>query len=401
MATRAPHRHIDVLDGLRAVAILLVMWLHTWQLSWMSNDATLFGVQLHWGAIPETGFLGVELFFFISGFCLFYPYARQAVEGAGAPKLGTYVYRRAIKILPSYWLAIAAVILLVPPGFGSPLEWAWQLGAHLLFVHNWFLGTRDTLNGVFWSLGVEVQFYVLFPLFAAMMRRWPVPTYLGLALLAVAWRMMMANHLAPGDLHFWADQLPGYLDFFAGGMATAYMLTAWREKPAFQRPWLWSAVAIGAIAALSHLVLGLYAVRYSMPFWPAGWQVVNRSYVALAFMAITLGVAGGGRVWRWLLANRAMVFLSTISYNLYLWHQVVARLLYGARIPAPATQDPHADPTWQWHYMVAAWGGAIALSALITYAFERPLLQHGVRGALRKLLRREPPAEPAELRRTA
>ena len=57
---------------------------------------------------------------------------------------------------------------------------------------------------------------------------------------------------------------------------------------------------------------------------------------------------------------------------------MIARQLYQHRIPAPATPDAHDDPTWQWQYMLLTWAASIAVAALITYVFERPLLKHGL-----------------------
>src|SRR6266540_5205345 len=90
---------LDVLDGLRGIAILLVLWYHYWQLSWLGPQFTVFGRFVNLDFIPAQGAFGVELFLFLSGFCLFYSYAKRK---GGVQPLGTYAYRRAIKILPSY-----------------------------------------------------------------------------------------------------------------------------------------------------------------------------------------------------------------------------------------------------------------------------------------------------------
>lgn len=350
------------------------MWLHTWQLSWIPNYVQFNGFTLTWAMIPETGFLGVELFFFISGFCLFYPYARHVLEGTPLPTLRGYAYRRAIKILPSYWLAVAVLVAIAP--FATFHDWVWQLGTHLAFVHNWWMDTENTINGVFWSLAVEVQFYVVFPLICWAFRRKPLVAWALLCATALGWRFYIDSQFPAGDAPWLLNQLPGYLDFFGTGMLAAYALTAWRPK--LNRPWLCTGLAVAGFAAFGLLTYDLYQPRYTMPFWPCGWQVEHRTYLALAFFVITLASAGAHKAWRVLLANPMLAFLSTISYNLYIWHQVIARYLYQHHIPAPRTADPHGDPTWQWQYMLLAFGGSIVVSALITYVFERPLLKHGL-----------------------
>jgi peptidoglycan/LPS O-acetylase OafA/YrhL len=75
-----------------------------------------------------------------------------------------------------------------------------------------------------------------------------------------------------------------------------------------------------------------------------------------------------------LLSNPPLRFLAIISYNLYLYHQIVARELLRLHVP-PYTGDPHADPQWQVGYTLVAFVAAIVQAALVTYLIERPLLR--------------------------
>ena len=81
-----------MLDGLRGLAIALVVWYH----AWLVSGQGLAGINF----VAEAGFLGVDLFFFISGFCIFYPYARSMRDGRPAPTKRRFFSRRALKILP-------------------------------------------------------------------------------------------------------------------------------------------------------------------------------------------------------------------------------------------------------------------------------------------------------------
>lgn len=367
--------HVAVFDGLRAIAIILVVWLHTWQLSWMPNEAHLGPLHLNWAFIPETGFVGVELFFFISGFCLFYPYVRQRLEGGSAQGWGAYFYRRAIKIVPSYWLSIALVLLLLKPHFFEQPGWPWLLGSHLLFVHNWSYDTTSALSGVLWSLGVEVQFYVLFPLIGWAFLRRPAWTYAAMSAVAIAWRLGVRAFDAH-DYSLLLNQLPGCLDFFANGLLAAYLIVWLRKR--FGEPgrwrWLYTLGALGALLAFGALLHGLYDTRLA-PDWPWAWQAENHGYLGLTFLALGVCSANALPLWRAALANPVFTFLSTVSYNLYLYHQLIARELVNRRIPAPATLDPHGDPSWAAPYMALAIGLSLAWAVNVTYLIERPLLK--------------------------
>ncbi len=93
-----------------------------------------------------------------------------------------------------------------------------------------------------------------------------------------------------------------------------------------------------------------------------------------AFALIALASLASPRWWQILLDNPPLRFLATISYNLYLYHQVVARELLVHHFP-PYSRDPHDDSRWQVGYTEAAFAFTIAQAALVTYCFERPLLR--------------------------
>jgi peptidoglycan/LPS O-acetylase OafA/YrhL len=390
-----PNAHLDVLDGLRAIAIGMVVWFHLWQLSWWNGAFMVGGLRLNPEIFAVTGFLGVELFFFVSGFCLFYPHARAMIEGARLPDLREYVYRRAIKILPSYWLAIALILLFVERGFSSPMDAVWHVGAHLLFIHNWFHETYGSINGVFWSLGTEVQFYVLFPLVAWSFRRRPLETFAALMALGWGYRTLLAASWLPLQ-SFHVNQLPGVIDFFAGGMLASWLTVLVRRHLVGAR-WLpGAAVAVGlaAIAGVVAMLVPLYGARFTEN-WPQPWLIGHRGPLSLLFVVLAVALTQAVGALRMLFANPLTLFLSAISYNLYLWHQLIARLLFEHRIPLATTADPHADPQWQVSFFVLAVATGVGVSALITYGFERPLLRHGV-GWLVPHFRQEPASGAAD-----
>ncbi|MBV8153942.1 MAG: hypothetical protein JOY98_05945, partial [Candidatus Eremiobacteraeota bacterium] len=91
--------------------------------------------------------------------------------------------------------------------------------------------------------------------------------------------------------------------------------------------------------------------------------------------SIALGALFSPRTLQLLLDNPPLRFLAAISYNLYLYHQLIARELLRLRIPSYVGDDPHYDPLWQVRYTQIAFTATIAQAALVTYLFERPLLR--------------------------
>lgn len=358
---------LDVLDGLRGVAVLLVLWYHVWEISWL--PAPLPWLQF----VPETGFVGVHLFFFLSGFVIVYPFVRAAATGRPRPGWAHFAWRRFIKIFPSYALSIG-VAFAVGYAQTQPVANGTAILTHLLFIHTWFPDSYGAINGVLWTLAVEVEFYCCFPLIWFAFKRWPYATAVAMIAVAWAWRAYLAHCCYPQPFAQWGENLPGYLDIFAFGMISAYLFTRYAHTikstaARFAGP----AIAIAGTVLLIELLQSLFAYRiYDQ--WQGVWQIDKRPLLGLAFASIALGFLISPRWLQFALANPPLKFLAAISYNLYLYHQIVARQLLVWHFP-PYTGDPHEDPAWQVNYTFAAFGAAIAEATLVTYLFERPLLR--------------------------
>jgi Predicted acyltransferases len=379
--------HVDVLDGLRGFAIFLVVTFHLWQLSWLDIPAALhFPVSLEF--IARAGFFGVEIFFFISGFCLFWPHARHVWEGEPLPTWREYAARRAAKILPSYYVCLLLVLLFFPHEYVAPGRLLWNVVTHLLFFHIWFYETYPSINSVTWSLAVEVQFYVLFPLVAASFRRKPWLAFLALAAVAQFWRLgvMQYGSADPFPYTVQQSQLPAFLDLFGGGMLAAWLVGDLRRQRARERgpePWLCALAAVFALAAIVWLMHGV-TQHPDSPLGLRDWQVRQRLPLSALLVVFTTTAALAAPGFRRAVANPFLRFLAAISYNLYLWHQVFHTWLFYGRIPAPATADPHQDPVWQWRFTLLALVVGLSVGILGTYLIERPFLRWFRRRSERK-----------------
>ncbi len=358
---------LGVLDGLRGIAVLLVLWYHVWEISWLSPGPLL-------NFLPATGFVGVHLFFFLSGFVISYPFIRAAVNAKPPPTWGHFAWRRFIKIVPSYVLSIAVAYAI---GYAQTQPYASTIPdvvTHLLFIHTWFPQRYGTIDGVLWTLAVEVEFYCVFPLLWWSFKRRPWLTAGVMIAIAWWWRATMAACCYSSLFAQWEENLPGYLDIFAFGMISAYIFTrfggAWRgSRLRYAGP----ALAIAGVAAFIALLENLYAYRF-FDQWAGVWQIDQRPLLGAAFAAVALGSLVSPRWWQVLLDNFVLRFMAAISYNLYLYHQLIARELLSHNIPAH-TGDPHYDQEWQIGYTEAAFALTIAQAALVTYCFERPLLR--------------------------
>jgi peptidoglycan/LPS O-acetylase OafA/YrhL len=360
-------RRLGVLDGLRGLAVLQVLWYHMWEISWLTPPPAL-------AFLPATGFFGVTLFFFLSGFVISYPFVGARAAGAEQPGWRDFAYRRFVKIVPSYILSIAVAYAIGYAQKQPNAATVPDIVTHLLFVHTWFPQRYGTINGVLWTLAVEVEFYCIFPIIWWCFARRPWLTAGTMIVVACLWRSAFAGCCYTTIFAQYEENLPGYLDIFAFGMLGAYVFVTQKERlsaPSIKR--LAPLVAAAGFALLWLLLANCFAYRF-YDQWSAVWQIDRRPLLGVAFFLMAMGSLLSPPRWQVLLDNPPLRYLAAISYNLYLYHQMAARELFWHHIPA-FRGDPHYDHQWQIRYSEIAVAVSIAIATAVTYAVERPLLR--------------------------
>jgi peptidoglycan/LPS O-acetylase OafA/YrhL len=205
-------------------------------------------------------------------------------------------------------------------------------------------------------------------------KRRPYVTAAAMILVAWAWRAFLAHCCLTDIFAEYSENLPGYLDIFAFGMLSAYLFTRYAHQ--LRSTVARSAgpvVAIAGVVLLVALLQSLFNYRINDE-WQGVWQIDKRPLLGFGFAMVALGFLVSPRWLQFVLANPPLKFLAAISYNLYLYHQIVARELLAWHVP-PYSGDPHQDHVWQVNYTLAAFGATIVEAALVTYFFERPLLR--------------------------
>lgn len=289
--------------------------------------------------ILRNGYLGVDLFFFITGFLLVLPWIRHAALGLPPPSARAFYRRRILRIVPAYWVHLALLAAVFIPLVAGPDAWAraWRFYLFNFAVHAPLLhyttpltSASMSVNGALWTLALEAQWYLLLPLIAPLFARRPHGVAAALVALAIAWRWLAAHDLGPlvrfhlglaaiwnvpeeTIRHFLATQLPGYFAHFALGMLAARAWWRWRHLPP---PRGAGAVAWVVVAAAGLVFLYVIHVPHSFRFGLPAWLAVAVA-MALPFTAL---IARGSPLTAPLLANRPLTFLGRISYSAYLYH---------------------------------------------------------------------------------
>ncbi|WP_155341902.1 acyltransferase family protein [Acrocarpospora corrugata] len=306
----AARRRLGGLDGIRGLAALFVVLHHCRLLAFPGFPAD---TGPGWASWMLYGHFAVVVFIVLSGFSLAVAPARRDWALGG---LGRFAHRRLWRILPPYWpaLAISLVIAwtLVPqPGEGPPT--AKSVLFYGLLVQDVF--GSPSPNGAFWSIAIEAQLYLVFPLLLLLVRRAGVLAMLGAVGAVVAAIGLLAPSVPAVELLM--RFTPQFALLFAiGAMAAGVAGGRW-----LRAPWGW----LSLLTAVP--VVTLIAVRGSV------WTVENFYWVDLALgpaVGCLLAALAAGRPGRLtgLLDTRPLRSLGSFSYSLYLTHAPLVVVLH-------------------------------------------------------------------------
>ncbi|MFJ8692659.1 acyltransferase family protein [Streptomyces roseolilacinus] len=329
---------LAVLDGLRLVAALMVVLYHYVGLGhgWAIESRTLFPQVFPFAAY---GWLGVQLFFLISGFVI--------CMSCWGRSLGDFFTSRVVRLYPAYWfcvLATTAVLVLVPGGYVR-LAWA-DVVANMTMVQA-FLGVKP-VDPVYWTLFAELRFYLLFAIVA-----WGGLTYRRVLLFCCLWGSAALAFNRFGWGSFGQFLMPEHCWYFIAGMAFYLM---YRFRPTVL---LWGVVLVSFAAAVPSARLTWRASVKNMDQWVPFWPVMAVLTVSFGMMALVATGRTGRLTWRWL------PVAGSLTYPLYLLHQYI-----GWETVTYVEKTYRVDPT----VLLGGLIGAMMLAAYLVHRIvEEPL----------------------------
>tara|TARA_R110001592_G_scaffold3525_31_gene20194 strand:- start:8632 stop:9819 length:1188 start_codon:yes stop_codon:yes gene_type:complete len=330
MTKETQHNRIQALDGLRAFAIIFVLLSHS---SWKySAQITLKLGDADFHNLIYNGWMGVDLFFVLSGFLI----ASQLLNrDLIKNNLKFFIARRFFRIAPTYYVAILITLFayyIIPmigtvPAQDLVQKWWFPVVAHFIFLHD-YIGRDPSINGLFWSIPIEIKFYLVLPFLLMFITKLSKPThrtlFVGglfcLYVLCKTWAVYLDDHASSVTYsdYFLLYKTPFHfsLDGLIIGVLCAFILqntaliAKWREGAA---PNILFALgfALFAVNALSPHFTNDTATFFE--------QTLMTSLFALSFGLMLLGVVLGCFATGFLSAA-FLRFIAKISYSMYLTH---------------------------------------------------------------------------------
>lgn len=325
---RLPPQHAKnellAFTGLRGLAALWVAVCHAWYL-FGKPKVLIFGIDLT--KLASEGWLGVLLFFMLSGRLLATPYLHWAENRSSRPNTLSFLIRRVARVFPAYYVQLCILVTLyLFQNDAWPFRDLVDALRHLTMMFEPLGPTA--LNGVWWTLPVELTYYLLLP----------VLSYL--VVFRKPWRLLAVSfliyflHNALGlvlydsgmvaERSFFSRQFPGYFFVFVAGIWAASI----RPISTITRQ---NMVLGGTLLLFGTLMLWYPDHEHSELFWTSPfYYFMWKPLIAVSLLGMVVLAGSSRNVLERLLSSHALVYLGRISYSFYLWHLPVIVWLSGA-----------------------------------------------------------------------
>lgn len=351
-------RYVAGLDGLRAISMLLVVLFH--YTSYFSSR--LAGLDGAWPAIvriASTGWIGVDVFFVISGFLITTTLLKRSVDSVAS--YSTFIRRRAIRLLPAYvasLLIFTLVALLLDPHSkvlkNEYLLWTFTASLQSLLGDRVALADQHFSMAHFWTLAVEWHFYLVFPILVARCRSYFRPA-VALLLIAIAFRVI-CHFAGISDNGIYTFTLCRIDSIAAGCLLALVPARIGRRQSA-------AAAVLGAVIFIS---IWIALALADVPFKTLAWlQTFGYTLLAVSLALMMYRVIHSSQrsaIVR-ALEFKPLAAMGRASYSLYIWHLP----FYPAIVLA--AQNNFTDVRLA--YLVAALTGVLMTAALggLSYLF--------------------------------
>jgi len=299
-------------DIYRTCALLIVIIYHIWVLTG--------SIPFKWEGITQIislgGEIGVTAFFVLSGYGIYCSLCNQYEKGFSYKE---YIKRRCIRIMPQYYFSLLVSILLLD-GISYGLK---NIVTHIFFIHNFFPECHGGINGVLWTMGVIIQFYIIAPLLFKGYKK--MGLFFGILCVAftICIKMFIYSYVLfyfgkTGSLNFMSGrQLFSAMDNFTAGMTVAYLVK--NKQISLHKKISCIGILVSFIAIYFVCKLGIKYGIHTNNLSGYTWH----SFLALALGGVLLFFASGFKCNSNSFGVRLLLWISRYEYGIYIWHLLI------------------------------------------------------------------------------
>jgi len=357
-------QYIKSLDGLRTIAILLVLVWHYFN-NQVTNDLFDGAIQKV-TSITYLSWSGVDLFFVLSGFLI----GRILIANKESNNYFKVFYlKRFLRIFPPFYLILIAFFILLATGYGSSFPWLtknpfpWY--SYVFYIQNFWVesfGFGPNWLGVSWSLALEEQFYLILPFIIRFIKKKHIPI--------VAIALIVLAPIIRGGFSGWGAYtlLPARMDSLLIGVLIAYY-----HLNGFIDSYLKPRVNLVSILFVIVFAITFFAGELGLNI-NLGTRFIH-SLLALLYgiLIVLVLILNESNLFIKILSGKGMLFIAKVSYMVYLTHQIFSGLLHQYFLE----QHPRIRNVEDFKITLLALFATIVFSTLSYYLFEKPILRFG------------------------
>jgi peptidoglycan/LPS O-acetylase OafA/YrhL len=357
-------KYIPVIDGMRFISLLWIVLTHIgiWFLAKSPLAAGINETNLPFVfRIAEKGYFGVEIFFTISGFVLALPFALHYLRQAPSINLKSYYLRRLTRLEPPYIIGITFALIVTIISANDPIrDVIFDYLSRLFYVHD-FVSTRDLIGGTFWTLAIEVQFYLMAPFVAHIFRLKEKRVRRGvLAVLIVGFSVVNGGLSASWIMQHVVTYFMQY--FLLGFLLADIYVSDWNSRPVQQ--YRWDLIGLA----------GWGTILVTLMVFPMTTTVRVNSLAQLIQLPALLAIyisAFRGILFSKLLSLRFITIVGGMCYTIYLYHNSLIWIFGRFTVPFQIGDNPTLNYLIQVVLIVTP---ILMTSGVLFVLFERPFM---------------------------
>lgn len=310
------------LDIVRGITILIIVFYHIYAIANMHGYGPGVYIPVATELLMYGGEIGVTLFFIMSGYGIYCSLSYKDKE-SGRIEYIPYMKKRFKRIAPQYYVSLGILLCISGQAAQLGTQGIKHVLTHVLFIHNLWPDTSGSINGVLWTMGTIVQFYVISVLLYRLVKKSSIAALLMSVIITVGFKYIFFHVMETGNYFIYGRQLLTAIDNFVIGMVLAKYVSLHEDKEDRS-----AAVKIICFAACMCIFAAF------IYFTGKSWVIYEDSVIGYCWhsmLALLLGLTVlcflRLEINQTSMPARAMHYMADVQYGIYIWHLVVIQTL--------------------------------------------------------------------------